>query len=36
MEANETKNEIMLETAAKIVRLDGNNTHFELKNKFLK
>lgn len=35
METNETKNEIMLETAAKIVRLDGNNTRFELKNRFL-
>lgn len=35
MENTENKNEIMLEKAARIVRLDKNNARFEIKNKFL-
>ena len=35
MENNEKKNEIMLENAAKIIRLDVNNASFEVKNGFL-
>ena len=35
MESIEQKNEIMLEDAAKIVRLDGTNASFEMKNGFL-
>lgn len=35
MENNENKNEIMLEDAARIIRLDGNNASFEMKNGFL-
>lgn len=35
METTETKNEIMLDKAARIIRLDGNNARFEMTNKFL-
>jgi hypothetical protein len=35
MENTEIKNEIMLDQAARIIRLDGNNARFEMKNKFL-
>ena len=35
MENTENKNEIMLEDAARIVRLDGSNAAFEMKNGFL-
>lgn len=35
MENIENKNEIMLEDAAKIIKLDGENASFEMKNGFL-
>lgn len=35
MENKETKNEIMLERSAGIIKLDGTNSRFEMKNKFL-
>ena len=35
MENIETKNEIMLDKAARIIRLDRNNARFEMTNKFL-
>ena len=35
MENNENKNEIMLEKSARIIRLDGSNSSFEMKNGFL-
>ncbi len=35
MEQIENKNEIMLEDAARILRLDGSNSRFEMKNGFL-
>ena len=35
MEATDNKNELMLESAARIIRLDSTNTSFEMKNKFL-
>jgi hypothetical protein len=35
MENKENKNEIMLEKAARIIRLDKENARFEIKNKFL-
>lgn len=35
MENTENKNEIMLEDAAKIIKLDGTNASFEMKNGFL-
>ena len=35
MENNENKNEIMLEKSARIIRLDENNSSFEMKNGFL-
>ena len=35
MKNTENKNEIMLEDAARIIRLDGSNSSFEMKNGFL-
>ncbi len=35
MENKENKNEIMLENAARIIRLDKENARFEIKNRFL-
>ena len=35
MENNEIKNDIMLEDAARIIKLDGDNASFEMKNGFL-
>lgn len=35
MEATDNKNEVMLERATRIIRLDRANTRFEMKNKFL-
>lgn len=35
MENTEIKNEVMLEKAARIIRLDGTNSRFEMKNRFL-
>ena len=35
IEKNENKNEIMLEDAARIIRLDGSNARFSMKNGFL-
>ena len=35
IEKNENKNEILLEDAARIIRLDGSNARFSMKNGFL-
>ena len=35
MENNEIKNDIMLEDAARIIKLDSDNASFEMKNGFL-
>jgi hypothetical protein len=35
MEHIETKNEVMLEKAARIIKLDGTNARFSMKNRFL-
>ena len=35
MEHTEKKNEVMLEKAAQIIKLDASNSRFEMKNRFL-
>ena len=35
MEHTEKKNEVMLEKAARIIKLDAANSRFEMKNRFL-